>query len=137
MTTNQATPAAAEVLLEALATGEFGALRPHLTPNTLFDATVPGWRFQIEGTEAIISQLHHWWPTEAQLPTHRITPTSEGFVVEFERRWVEDGEPAGCRQVHVLTIQEQRLAEMRILSAGRWDEETLRVIDTEAPIFRQ
>jgi hypothetical protein len=122
----QSAPAA---LIDSLRTGQFDQLRPHLTAETIFDATVPGWRFVLRGAEPIVGQLHHWWPTPAELPSHQVTPTPDGAVVEFERRWHDDGELRGCRQVHVLVLDGQRVRELRITCAGEWDEQTLRAID--------
>jgi hypothetical protein len=122
-------PSVLAALIESLRSGNFDQLRPHLAPETVFDATVPGWRFLLRGPESIVRQLHHWWPTPAELPFSRVTPTTEGAVVEFERRWLGDGGLRGCRQVHILVLDGERVREMRVTCAGEWDEETLRDVD--------
>jgi hypothetical protein len=128
MMTSTIVPAAA-ALIECLQSANFDSLRPFLVPETVFDASVPGWRFRLRGPEQIVSQLYHWWPTPGELPASRITPTAEGVVLEFERHWFEDGERCGGRQVHVLVLDGESLRELRITCAGKLDEQTLRDID--------
>ena len=129
--TTSTIPATPAVLIESLRSGNFDQLRPHLAPESVFDASVPGWRFRLQGPESIVRQLHHWWPTPAELPSYRVTPTAEGAVVEFERRWLGDDGLRGCRQVHVLVLDGERVREMRVTCAGEWDEQTLRDVDHE------
>jgi hypothetical protein len=128
VTTSTIAPAPA-ALIDCLRSANFDSLRPFLGPETVFDATVPGWRFRRRGPDQIVAQLYHWWPTPAELPSYRVTPTVEGVVLEFERRWLEHGERCGCRQVHVLVLDGERLRELRITCAGKWDEQTLRDVD--------
>jgi hypothetical protein len=128
VTTSTIAPASA-TLIDCLRSANFEPLRPYLVPETVFDATVPGWRFRGRGTEQIVAQLHHWWPTPGELPFYRVTPTVEGGVLEFERHWLEQGERRGCRQVHVLVLDGERLRELRITCADKWDEQILRDVD--------
>jgi hypothetical protein len=128
VTTSPVAPAP-EALIDYLRSAIFDSLRPSLVPETVFDATVPGWRFRLRGTDQIVSQLYHWWPTPAELPSYRVTPTAEGVVLEFERPWLEHGERCGCRQVHVLVLDGERLRELRITCAGKLDEQTLHDIE--------
>jgi ketosteroid isomerase-like protein len=84
------------------------------------DATVPHWRFQVRGAEAVAAELSRWYSAPGQFEDLRRTPLADGELVEFTLAWQEDGVPHASHQAHVLTVREGRIAADRVWCGGRW-----------------
>jgi hypothetical protein len=96
-------------------------------PDAVFDATVPGWRFTLHGSDAIGSQFAEWFrdpSTFEELVRH---PTTIGEVIEYTVAWEEDGVPHAAHHVHVLTIDPMtdRITCDHMWCGGRWDAPVL------------
>ena len=118
MSTTTTTTTAVDRLLAVVRGGEPGA--DLFTASAELDATVPGWRFGVTG-DAIGEQLRKWFtdPGEIEELERHVTPTGE--VVAYTGSWVVEGEvPAAARQVHVLTISEDRITRDQFWCGGRW-----------------
>ncbi len=88
--------------------------------DALLDATVPGWRFSVAGAASIGYQFAEWFRDPGQLEElarHR-TPTGE--VVEYTLTWEEGGIPHAAHHVHVLTVEDDRIARDNFWCGGRW-----------------
>jgi hypothetical protein len=59
------------------------------TPNATMDATVPNWRFQVDGSEAIREELARWYADPGRFQEIKRTPVSGGELVEFTLYWEE------------------------------------------------
>ena len=83
------------------------------------DATVPGWRFSVTG-DAIRDQLARWFADPGQLEEleRHVTPT--GAILTYTVTWTEGGVPAAARQVHVLTVDGDRITRDQFWCGGRW-----------------
>ena len=117
MTTTALTTTAADRLLAVVVGGEPGA--DLFTEDAELDATVPDWRFTATG-DAIREQLRKWFaePGELEELQRHVTPTGE--VITYTVTWLEGGLPTAARQVHVLTIVEDRITRDQFWCGGRW-----------------
>jgi hypothetical protein len=87
------------------------------------DATVPHWRFSVEGADAISTEYGRWFAHPGRFSELRRTPTADGEVIEYTLRWTQDGVPHAAHHVHVLTVDSarDRIATDRVWCGGRWD----------------
>jgi hypothetical protein len=122
--------------VEGVRTGEWEPLEEHYHPDVKFHGTVPRWHFPVRGRPDVIEQMGKWFPYAAELNDLHVTPTEDGAVVEFERRWQRPGdgeaepEEVGVRQAHVLRLDaEGRIIEQRGHCAGIWDAATFAEIE--------
>lgn len=120
MTTITSTPTTTTVvdrLLDVVTGGEPGA--DIFTESAELDTTSPGWRFSVTG-DAVLAQLAAWFGNPGELEELERHPTPTGEVVVFTVTWVEGGVPHAARQVHVLTIEGDRITRDRLWCGGRW-----------------
>ena len=90
------------------------------------DAVVPGWRFTVEGADAVAAQFRGWFAQPGELEELRRQHTDTGEIVEFTVTWTENGVPYAARQVHVLDFDEQgRVAHDHMWCGGRWPADLL------------
>jgi hypothetical protein len=86
------------------------------------DATVPNWRFTVEGAEAIRSTYATWFAEPGRFEEIRRLPTPGGVVVEYLLTWEDAGVPHAAHHLHVLTLDDDgRIAEDHVFCGGRWD----------------
>ena len=83
------------------------------------DATVPGWRFSVTG-DAIRDQLAKWFADPGELEELERHDTPTGVTLTYTLSWVERGVPTAARQVHVLTIEGDRITRDQFWCGGRW-----------------
>jgi hypothetical protein len=124
-----------ETLACCLESGDFAPLVGAYAPDALFDAHVPGWRFQLEGPEAITEQLRRWWPVPGRLAAWEVTTSEDGFVVQFERWWRETDD-VNCRQLHRLRLEAGQVVEHVVYCAGKWGPELRAEMATASPLVR-
>jgi hypothetical protein len=88
--------------------------------NASLDATVPNWRFHVQGAEAVRAELARWYADPGQfLELHR-TELPEGELVEFALGWNEDGVPHRVHQAHILRVTDDRIRTDTAFCGGRW-----------------
>jgi hypothetical protein len=110
-----------ERLARCLESGDFAPFARAYAPDALFDAHVPGWRFQLEGPEAITGQLRSWWPVQGRLAAWEVTTSEDGYVVvQFERWWRESDDDVNCRQLHRLRVEAGQVVSDVVYCAGKW-----------------
>jgi hypothetical protein len=106
------------------------------TDDAALDATVPHWRFERLGGADIAAQLSRWYdaPTTIESLTRR--PIPDGEAVELDLSWVEDGVPHAAHQVHLLTIDADRLSRDTVFCGGRWPADLLAEMEAEMEAAR-
>src|SRR3712207_4928533 len=116
-TTTSTTTDAVDRLLAVVAGGAPG---PDIFGDDAeLDATVPGWRFSVTG-DAVRDQLAHWFADPGELEELERHDTPTGAVLTYTVTWTEGGVPAAARQVHVLTLQGDRITRDQFWCGGRW-----------------
>ena len=90
------------------------------TDGARLDATVPHWRFECDGAEAVAAELSGWYdaPTTIEAAVRRAIPGGE--AVELDLSWVEDGVPHAAHQVHLITVDGDRISRDTVFCGGRW-----------------
>ncbi len=84
------------------------------------DATVPNWRFEVRGGEAVRSELAKWYADPGEFLDLRRTSIPGGELVEFTLSWSEDGVRHRCHQAHILQVDQERVSRDTAFCGGRW-----------------
>jgi hypothetical protein len=93
--------------------------------DVVLDATVPNWRFQVEGADAVRDELGRWYADRGHFGEVRRHPIDEGELVEFTLSWEEAGVPHSCHQAHIVRLRDGRIANDTVFCGGRWPEPLL------------
>lgn len=88
--------------------------------NAVLEATVPNWRFRVDGADAIRSQLAQWYADPGVFEELVRTPLPSGELVEFTLRWEEGGVPHAAHQAHVIETGGGRITRDKVWCGGRW-----------------
>ena len=109
-------------------------------PDALLDVSVPQWRYQLQGREAIRQALiEELAPLggSARVTGQRATRTDDGVVVELEVRFEQDGEERQWREVHLFHTDGAAITEHLNYCTGVWDAATIARQAVEAPMVRR
>jgi hypothetical protein len=90
------------------------------TEDARLDATVPHWRFELEGAEAVATQLSGWYDAPTTIESAVRRPIPGGEAVELDLSWVEGGVPHAAHQVHLITVDGDRISRDTVFCGGRW-----------------
>ena len=119
MTTTTLT--AVDRLLDAFRAGT-GVPADLLAAGAVLDATVPGWRFTVEGAAGVAGQYSRWFELPCELEELERLPVEGGEVVTYLQAMVIQGVPHAAHHCHVLRFDgEGRIASDRFFCGGRWD----------------
>jgi hypothetical protein len=91
-----------------------------LSPEMALDATVPNWRFGVDGGEAVRAELAKWYGCAGTLEELKRTPLPSGELVEFTLRWEEGGVPHAAHQAHIVQVADGRIRRDQVWCGGRW-----------------
>lgn len=111
----------------ALLAGIEGAALPEdiFCEDALLDATVPNWRFRVQGAGSVRRELGRWYADPGRFEEVRRNALVDGELVEFTLCWEEEGMPHMCHQAHVVRLREGRIASDTVFCGGRWPESLL------------
>ncbi len=107
-------------LLDAIAAGDVPASSDVFAETAVVDATVPNWRYTMNGRDGIAAELARWYAAPGRLQDVRRTPLPGGELVEYCLSWEEQGEAWRAHQVHVLSVAGDRIEHDRVWCGGRW-----------------
>ena len=102
--------------IEGAAMDDCDALGTEIT----LDATVPNWRYQVQGSSAVKAELSRWYADTGAFEELKRTPLPRGELVEFTLRWEEEGVPHAAHQAHVLEVTDGRITKDQVWCGGRW-----------------
>jgi hypothetical protein len=118
-TSNGASTGPVQRFLDQLSAG--AGIDPHdWDDRARLDATVPNWRFALDGPEAVTAQLSRWYAVPTTIDSLRRRPVPGGEVVEVDLSWVEDGVPFAAHQVHLFELVDGRIVADTFFCGGRW-----------------
>ena len=102
-----------------------GMSAAYWTPDAHLDATVPQWRFEQDGAEAVAATFSGWY--NVPISIDRVTRTSVpgGETVELDLSWAEHGMPFAAHQVHLIELDGDRIAKDTTFCGGRWSASLL------------
>jgi hypothetical protein len=110
---------AVDGFLEALISGE-GVPATLYAEGAVLDATVPSWRFEATGPEAISAEYATWFADPGRFEQLERRPTSDGEVVSYLLTWQEAGELHAAHHCHVITLADGLIARDVVWCGGRW-----------------
>jgi hypothetical protein len=92
-------------------------------PDVFCDLSLPQWRLQTEGIDAMVRLRLEGHPDSGQVSRWRADATPNGFVFEFEERWTDArGEAWYAREMLRATVSDGRITEASIYCTGDWDQ---------------
>jgi hypothetical protein len=92
-----------------------------LAPDAFCDFTMPTWRLQAFGVEAVAALRRAGHPEPGAVPRWRFDPTPTGFVLEVEEAWDAGGEQWTCREMFRADIDDAGITELSVYCTGDWD----------------
>ena len=107
-----------------------------LSPDVFFDLYPPFWRFQLQGRDAIQSQLRKLSEgCEVTSRMLRVVPTADGFLLEHEE--TSRGEHTEtARKLWHCVVRDGQIVEATCYCNGGWDDELRARHAAEAPMLR-
>jgi hypothetical protein len=102
-------------------------LETGLPPDGLFasdvfcDFTLPRWRLQGHGLESLLELRRRGHPGDGRVPRSRCDPTPNGFVLEVEEEWRQDGEDWYAREMFRADVAGDRIVQLSVYCTGDWD----------------
>ncbi len=134
-------PASVARVLAAMESGDWTGVATGYADDVVFDGSVPAWRFQIAGREAVVAEVSGWTAQHAwRIVEQRVTPTSRGVLVELEVRGQCPGDAdheaheEASRSANIFELDAAGLiVEQRLVCCGEWGEEEIARIEAEAP----
>jgi hypothetical protein len=116
-----ASPAAVEKFLHAIETATIPTCDAWSADATL-DATVPNWRLQARGRDAIRAEYARWFADAGHFDELRRCPLGDGTgeVVEYTLSWTENGVPHAAHHMHMLTVRDGSIVADTVMCGGRW-----------------
>jgi hypothetical protein len=114
----EATPRVVTNLVHWLETGQ--------VPDGLFtddvfcDLTVPMWRLQAQGADAVPAMRRASHPAPGRVPRRRYDQTQTGFVLEWEEEWDEHGEHWYCREMLRADVVDGAISSFSVYCTGDW-----------------
>ena len=92
------------------------------TADVFCDFTMPLWRLQARGIEGVVRLRKQGHPGPGKVPRWRTDATSQGFVIEFDERWEQDGKEWTSREMARAELQGDAISALSIYCTGDWDE---------------
>ena len=88
--------------------------------DAILDATVPNWRFETTGGEAIGLELAQWYKDPATIDNVVRRPIPGGVAIELEFSWEDGGVPHAAHQLHLLALDGAEITGDTVFCGGRW-----------------
>ncbi len=85
------------------------------------DFTMPKWRLQAEGVPGLVALRKAGHPGPGKVPRWRCDPTPNGFVLEFEERWEQDGKDWYSRKLARADAPRGVVSALSVYCTGDWD----------------
>ncbi|HUE07466.1 MAG TPA: hypothetical protein VMP41_08560 [Acidimicrobiales bacterium] len=100
--------------------------------DAALDATVPNWRFEARGGDAVRSELASWYADPGQFLDLQRTAIPGGELVEFTLSWTQDGVPHRVHQAHILRVVDDRVSTDTAFCGGRWPADLIAEMEAAA-----
>jgi hypothetical protein len=87
------------------------------------DFTPPLWRLQAQGIADVVALRRNGHPSPGKVVSWRCDPTPNGFVLEVEERWVDDGRAWYCRELLRADVIGAQISAISVYCTGDWTPE--------------
>ncbi|MFE4696737.1 hypothetical protein ACFRIC_06535 [Streptomyces sp. NPDC056738] len=117
-------------------------LRTNSAPEGLFtddvflDLSLPQWRLQTVGRDAVVALRRRSHPALGSVPRHRVDVTGTGMVIEFEERWEDADGVWYCRELVRAEVRDGSLSEVSVYCTGDWSPEIQTAHHREVTLIR-
>lgn len=137
----QPLPDAVQRFLEGVESGDWTGMEQHLTPDVVYDGSMPGWRAQYRGPARVTQDYREEWTGRHPWKVTNLNDTraDDVVVLDFEGTYASPGDGSNppqrelFRMASFFRLRDGRIAEHRYFCCGEWDEATIRRIETTAP----
>ena len=106
------------------------------TEDVFLDLTLPQWRLQTAGREALVAVRRRSHPALGTVPRHRVDATPTGLVLEFEEQWEDEQGGWYCRELMRAEIRDGAISEASVYCTGDWDPATQAAHAREVTLLR-
>jgi hypothetical protein len=140
MTREDVLPTAVSEFLGRIGTGDWEAMENHLDGDVLYDASVPGWRYQYRGAGRVVQEYREEWSGKYRWTVVERHTVLAGdavmLLVEMHGTSIRPGEhpPVVCRLSNLFRLDGGRITEHRYTCCGEWGPDTVRHIADHAPM---
>jgi hypothetical protein len=91
-------------------------------PDVFCDFTLPHWRLQAQGIDAMVALRLQGHPAQGNVPRWRSLRTESGFVLEFEESWEDGGQRWYARELALAEVDGGAITSLSVYCTGDWDE---------------
>lgn len=91
-------------------------------PDCFTDLSLPQWRVQSGTADDLAAVRAGTHPSSGQVRVERLDRTDQGFVIQFEERWVDQGQRWYAREMIRADVIGESIVDMAIYCTGDWDE---------------
>ena len=90
--------------------------------DVFLDLSLPQWRLQALGAEAAFDVREDSHPFPGAVRVEGLDATARGFLIQFEERWMSEGQRWYCRELLHCVVSDGSIAELTVYCTGDWDE---------------
>jgi hypothetical protein len=102
---------------------ETGATEGLFAPDLFADITLPHWRVQVQGDDAMIATKTELHPPGGRTRVEKVLVGTHGYTLKVEERWEDAGTQWYCREAFLCDLDDQgRITELSVYCTGDWDE---------------
>ena len=98
--------------------------------DVVLDATVPDWRFQRRGPDALKDEYARWFAAPGRFEAIRREPLAHGEIIEYVLTWPEGGDTFTAHHVHIIDVRDGRIVHDTVMCGGRWSSELRSQMET-------
>ena len=107
-----------------------------MSSDVFLDLMPPYWRFQLQGRDALATQLKAIAQAEIHIDILRTIQTATGFVTEHLEHQEVNGEDLTARRIWLCVVEDGRVTETTCYCNGEWNDELRARHAAEAPMLR-
>jgi hypothetical protein len=109
----------ASKLISFMQTGD--APEGTFTADVFCDFSMPQWRLQAQGLDDVVGLRKGGHPWPGRVPRSRFDLTTNGFVLEIEEEWDNDGSAWYCRELFRADVSDGAISELAVYCTGDWN----------------
>lgn len=92
-------------------------------PDVFCDYSPPLWRVQAQGPADVAALRMNGYTGRSEVVSWRCDPTTKGFVLEVEERWIADEKRWYCREMIRADVADGAITALSVYCTGDWSAE--------------